>query len=574
MPKATDDAAGRERKSPAVPGPGSGFLTGAVAPLLLSLYPATWTFLRNMDELGWEVLPAPLGVSAAAALLLYGLVWLATRNPMRASVVSCAVLVSFVAYSTVLGAIPADGWRLVLWTVLSLAMGVTLWYVRLPGAVWLSVLNNIALVLVLIPIIVNAPKLTGKLRKAAGTPQAAEAGRGQAGGASGAGESGGPDIYYILLDEYARRDVLAENYGFDNGGFLGALAELGFSESPRSRANYSSTICAVPSLLNFDYVQSLVGEPAPVDQLLKRVGDAQLFRVLDERGYRIFAFPPEIYGLQRQLRKYSPRGEAGKNSRSQSLNGFTVMLLDLTPAGTIRHLADKRRSGETELVRKLEADLGRLVEIAALPDPTFTYLHLLCPHSPFMLLADGTGRTEDVGIFRTRWMMTGKEELSAGEAATYRRLYAEQVEGLNRHLLRTVRRILEVSPEPPVIVLQADHGPRIVLETPEKEGGREALDGVDVREWMATLTVAHLPGHAGLLHETVTPVNTFRLIFSAYFGLDLPALPDLNYFAMETEQGFVFSEAPGEPGGDAGSDSAGRAGTQAGPQGGRLERRL
>ncbi len=36
-------------------------------------------------------------------------------------------------------------------------------------------------------------------------------------------KSGGPDIYFIVLDGYARADVLAKYYGFDNGPFLDGL---------------------------------------------------------------------------------------------------------------------------------------------------------------------------------------------------------------------------------------------------------------------------------------------------------------------------------------------------------------
>jgi len=33
------------------------------------------------------------------------------------------------------------------------------------------------------------------------------------------------------------------------------------------------------------------------------------------------------------------------------------------------------------------------------------------------------------------------------------------------------------------------------------------------------------------MYPSITPVNTFRLIFNAYFGTDLKLLPDISYFS-------------------------------------------
>ena len=37
-----------------------------------------------------------------------------------------------------------------------------------------------------------------------------------------------PDVYYVILDGYARADALATHYGYDNEPFLDALRERGF----------------------------------------------------------------------------------------------------------------------------------------------------------------------------------------------------------------------------------------------------------------------------------------------------------------------------------------------------------
>lgn len=39
--------------------------------------------------------------------------------------------------------------------------------------------------------------------------------------------------------------------------------------------------------------------------------------------------------------------------------------------------------------------------------------------------------------------------------------------------------------------------------------------------------------------DSITPVNTFRALFHAYFGLDLPLLPDRNY--IWPDQGDIYN---------------------------------
>ena len=67
-----------------------------------------------------------------------------------------------------------------------------------------------------------------------------------------------PDIYWILPDAYARADILAEVYNYNDEPFLNALRERDFSISPRAVSNYSTTVHSVASALNLDYMHNLV----------------------------------------------------------------------------------------------------------------------------------------------------------------------------------------------------------------------------------------------------------------------------------------------------------------------------
>ncbi|HJR91180.1 MAG TPA: hypothetical protein VJ938_01925, partial [Acidimicrobiia bacterium] len=63
-----------------------------------------------------------------------------------------------------------------------------------------------------------------------------------------------PDVYFVVLDGYARSDVLQEIYGFDNRVFEGMLRSNGFEVAENATANYSVTHFSLASTLGMDYV--------------------------------------------------------------------------------------------------------------------------------------------------------------------------------------------------------------------------------------------------------------------------------------------------------------------------------
>ena len=67
-----------------------------------------------------------------------------------------------------------------------------------------------------------------------------------------------PDIYHIILDGYARADVLREIYQYDNSEFLQYLESKGFFVARQSLANYAQTSLSLASTLNYQYLDEVV----------------------------------------------------------------------------------------------------------------------------------------------------------------------------------------------------------------------------------------------------------------------------------------------------------------------------
>jgi len=95
----------------------------------------------------------------------------------------------------------------------------------------------------------------------------------------------------------------------------------------------------------------------------------------------------------------------------------------------------------------------------------------------------------------------------------------------NSKVQSALEAIISRSVEPPVIILQSDHGPGSLLN-------KEDLRSTYLKERMSILNAYYLPDSGDAqLYEEITPVNTFRVVLNSYFGTDLELLGDESYFS-------------------------------------------
>jgi len=87
---------------------------------------------------------------------------------------------------------------------------------------------------------------------------------------------------------------------------------------------------------------------------------------------------------------------------------------------------------------------------------------------------------------------------------------------INKRILAIVDLILKDSPQPPIIVIQGDHGPAPFDVIPRR---------------MKNLNSYYFPDNTEGLYPTITPVNTFRLILNKYFGQQYPMLKDRSLYS-------------------------------------------
>src|SRR5262249_29367564 len=129
--------------------------------------------------------------------------------------------------------------------VLTLALGYLAWRrVRSPRN-WTRALNVFALALVALPTVKVVRQYIAN--RNAAVPLVAPFPRLKA-------PERPPDIYYIILDGFARGDVLGELYGYDLEPFLTRLEQKGFYVARHSTSNYCQTPLSILSSLNGVYL--------------------------------------------------------------------------------------------------------------------------------------------------------------------------------------------------------------------------------------------------------------------------------------------------------------------------------
>jgi hypothetical protein len=482
-------------------------------PFLFATAPILFLYSYNAPRLpiSGSELTLPLILALALAALLLLLYRLALRDPRKAGIAASLFLLVSFSYGHVFAALGGRASHAVLLGVSILALGGgTLLVARartdLRNVTALA--NAVGATIFLLNLGTGLPSLVRR-----------DAPPGRAPSAPGAAAEA-PDIYYIILDGYARADILKDIYGFDNSSFTGWLERNGFRVAARSRSNYAQTYLSLASSLNMTGLDSVAGLDSGSDNrspLLRLIRNNRVMRELKKRGYTTVSYASGYTGtdLANADIHYAPRW---------SLSEFQNLVISTTPLPLILDRVLRRSQFDLHRDRILYT-LAHLPDAARLKQPVFVFAHILSPHPPFVfgpggrkINPDGYFTIAEGGSFK----VVDKEKVRREYVAHYR----DQLEFLTGKVQQTLTRILAESPRPPVIILQGDHGPGSVLNWDDPEP-------TDLQERMAILNAALFPGD-NLFYDSITPQNTFRLVFDRVFGDTLSLLPDRSRFSTVT----------------------------------------
>jgi hypothetical protein len=502
-------------------------------PFLIATFPVISLWASNVDFISPSMVIRSLVLTMALAALLLLLLHLATREWLNAGVITSLILLVVLTYGhfyTILRDIPALNSVIrhrYLLPVIGSLLGFMIILVLKNGKIVpsaLMFLTIMGLVLVGLPLTklflyqinVNYSKYRA--------PQArVETSLGT--------QTNTPDIYYIILDAYGRQDILKELYNFDNSGFIQALETRGFYVADKSNTNYMQTMSSLSSSLNMNYLDDYIsrnGGRSSIPFSTELINDNQVRRLLSANGYQTVAFETSFEDLSKADVFLKPPQQ--KNLLTQAIlptNEFESMLIETTVGKVWLDLFIERNGTANSVLTlpylqhrvRVIFTLTDLGNVAKMPGRKFVIAHVVSPHPPFIFNRNG-------GFVSPKdpYALTDGDDYEGGPDA-YISGYTEQIQYINKLTLAAVDDILANSSDPPIIIIQGDHGPGAYL----KWG---SLAGSNVKERMAILNAYYFPdGDYTSLYPSISPVNSFRAVLNKFFGTEMELLPDNHYFS-------------------------------------------
>jgi hypothetical protein len=313
-----------------------------------------------------------------------------------------------------------------------------------------------------------------------------------------------PDIYYLILDTYASYHTLNKFLGFDNDDFYGYLKEKGFYIAEKSLSNYSSTLLSLATSLNMEYLgDRYFGMLSQLRKLSSfqphfLIAKNKVEHLLSLRGYKSISIG---WGIN------SDCGKVFLYKGNKFIETTGPLFFESLLGKSILDFFIGNYSGLRDYYRQQTLyNFSALSKVIDIPGPKFVFFYIRCPHRPFVFGPDG----QETHIWHFGYGSDWKE-------------YISQLKYVNQRLKELLELVLSKSDNPPVIILQGDHGLQLVRTEP--------LSAV-IEYSMPILNAYYLPGEAkSLFYDSITPVNTFRLLFNYYFKTHYDLLEDRSWFS-------------------------------------------
>lgn len=320
-----------------------------------------------------------------------------------------------------------------------------------------------------------------------------------------------PDIFYIIFDEYASTSSLKHYLNYDNSKFDSVLIKNGFYIAAGSESNYNATPFSIASTFSLDYFKLPLEEKK---LLSKELLQAQL-------TLKQTIFPALLKNKDYSIKNYALFDINGKSSPEEPLfnQDIRYILYKETFWSRVKYdilwhiqmrVPSLFGSQEEAIQRKKILRRNRnnyknlLKELSIQTDrPKFVFGHILMPHSPYYLNKKGEARNATSSDNRP------------GIADS---LYLDQLIYTNTWLESLVSATNKEFFRPRVVVIQGDHGRRDLMSY-HPVLKRE-------KQFMNLNCFYFSDKNYDLLYDSISSVNTFRIILNKYFHSGMPLLKD------------------------------------------------
>jgi len=315
-----------------------------------------------------------------------------------------------------------------------------------------------------------------------------------------------PDVYYIILDAYTSSSSLKKFLNYDNQEFVSYLTNKGFKVNHNSYSNYPGSLPSIASTLNMRYLNFLTeGEIGQRELHIlseKMIVENTVMQNFKSAGYEIIIIHKPFAVITS-----SPLFDLELCKRNKYIDSQLLSLIIRTSI----------LSFSLEKWQEHEMRETTLCNFSELPkqqqkfdEPIFVFSHILIPHPPYLFSPEG----QPVSSVRPQGL----------EDWDYKEGYINSLKFANKKIMQVVDELLTDPENPPVIIIQADHGTQFDFD-PSKTSNE------NIEQLMSNFSAYYLPGiDKNFPDDVITPVNTFRIIFNSYFNTDYDLLENKIYW--------------------------------------------
>ncbi|MBS1565861.1 MAG: sulfatase-like hydrolase/transferase, partial [Bacteroidetes bacterium] len=316
-----------------------------------------------------------------------------------------------------------------------------------------------------------------------------------------------PDIYFIILDEYASSVSLQQQYNYHNS-LDEWLRKRGFSIQAGSYSNYSFTPLSIASIMNMSYISGMkTGDTISVpdfNHCLGLIKNNEVIHFLSGLGYDIRNY--STFDLEEHP---ATTIETLLPTRTRLITANTLLsrmgrdMAWVFFKGPLARWFYDPVGGARKINRKILDNLAAQSSTKE-QNPIFVYGHLYMPHGPY--LYDSSGHPTE-----NAYAIQPPDSL-------WPSAYLQYLAYANGEIKKLVTTIRSNTHDKAVIILMGDHGFR-------RYGNRY------LRQNYQNFNAVYLPGgDYHQFYDSVTCVNQFKIILNTLFHQSIPLQKDSTLY--------------------------------------------
>jgi hypothetical protein len=320
-----------------------------------------------------------------------------------------------------------------------------------------------------------------------------------------------PDIFFIVMDEFASSASLEKYFNYRNEQLDSSLINNNFFIVRHSKSNYNKTPLSIASTLNLQYfnqpLENLTTTAKVMLQGLYTLKSADLPELLEKAGYTICNLGvcdlndhPAYTG--RFFSNYEQMVLQGETlwTRIEKHILWNVYGWDIPGLNKMRNR--KMNEQKDSFIARNRQNLRLVLKElnTQTNQPKFVFGHIMMPHYPFYFDRNGnsTGRLSSI------YHMVNEKSP-----------YLEQLIYTNTWVDSLIKATNQPFSRPRVVIIEGDHGYRDESPTATRE-----MQFMNLNTWYFS------DKDYSMLYDSISPVNTFRIVLNKYFRANLPLLKD------------------------------------------------